>query len=434
MGGGGACGGNRELTAVVVEDVIVIGGGFAGLAAARDLAEAGVAVAVLEGRDRLGGRTWTDRFPDTGEMVELGGSWFTPEHEVAPRELARYGLTVRTHAVPRRLRWRTDARLRDRFPVDADDVTGLDAALARITEDARRHTTGTFAHAHESWRQYVSGFARSRAIEDFLFGWWVMISGTDPEKGAAVDAISAIANHGGLPSALLTALRFTPQEGWTRLAEAMGAEVTVHLRTPVTRVFETGHGVEISGEDGVLARGRWAILAVPINVLPHISFEPALPEPLPAVAGGNAGRGLKVWMRARGLPPGSLAVGRGRGLHWIYADRELADGSVLALGFGYETGAFDPGSRTAISEALAAFWPEATLVAAAGHDWNADAFSRGTWLTEIPGRLLPPAAGPVPGRRIILAGADVARREAGWIEGALLSGAEAAAAVRERLS
>ena len=106
---------------------------------------------------------------------------------------------------------------------------------------------------------------------------------------------------------------------------------------------------------------------------------------------------------------------------------------MLALGFGYETHAFDPTSRTAVAEALAAFWPQATLLAHAGHDWNADPFSRGTWLTETPGRLLPPAAGPVPGRRLILAGADLARREAGWIEGALLSGAEAAAAARQRL-
>jgi len=206
-----------------VDEVIVIGGGFAGLAAARDLTQAGVAVTLVEGRDRVGGRTWTDPFLDTGEMVELGGSWFSPEHEVAARELARYGLAVRTHAVPRRVRWRTDGRLRDGFPIDPDDLTELDGALVRIAEDARRHTIGTFAHSHESWREYVLGFVRSRAVEDFLFGWWVMISGSDPERGAAVDAISAIANHGGLPSALLTALRVTPREGWTRLAEAMAA-------------------------------------------------------------------------------------------------------------------------------------------------------------------------------------------------------------------
>ena len=39
-------------------DVIVIGAGFAGVTAARDLASAGRSVLVLEARDRLGGRTW----------------------------------------------------------------------------------------------------------------------------------------------------------------------------------------------------------------------------------------------------------------------------------------------------------------------------------------------------------------------------------------
>ncbi len=414
-------------------DVVVVGAGLAGLCAARDLAEAGARVVVLEARDRIGGRTWTNRFPDTGALVELGGSWFAPEHESAAAELARYELAVRTHRLPRRVRWRTQGRLRDGLPVDADDLPALEAALMRIAEDAGRHRAGAFAGGQQSWSEYVAGLGVPPSVQEFLFGWWVMIAGADPERGAAGDAIGAVAGHGGRPSALLTALRFTPQDGWIRLAKAMAADLSVALRTPVTRVSEAADGVRVFGEMGPLAAGRWAILAVPINVLGHIDIEPPLPDPAGSIAGQNAGRALKVWMRARGLPTESLAAGHGRGLHWIYADRELADGTVLALGFGYQDGAFDPTSQAAVGEALAAFWPEARLIAHAAHDWNADPFSRGTWLTEIPGRPLPAAGGPVSGRRLVLAGSDVARREAGWIEGALVSGAAAASHIAAEL-
>ncbi len=415
-------------------DVVVIGAGMAGLCAARDLADTGASVVVLEARDRVGGRTWTSRFPGTPEPVELGGSWFTPEQQAAPRELARYGLGTRTHEMPQRVRWRTDGRLRDGLPVDANDITALEAALARITDDARRYAAGEFDQAQQSWASYVAGLRIPRAVADFLFGWWVMIAGTAPELGATVDAIAAIANHGGMPSALLTALRFSPREGWSSLAAGMASDTTVRLGATVTRVVEGTDRVEVFGQAGLLASARWAVLAVPINVLAEIEFDPALPGSAQAVAGGNGGRGIKVWMRARGLPAGSLAAGRGEGLHWIYADRELPGGDTLALGFGYEDAGFDPASDQAVAGALRALWPEAELVAHTSHDWNADAYARGTWLTEIAGRPLPQAGGPVPGRRLVLAGSDVARREAGWIEGALLSGGEAAAIIRERLS
>ena len=57
-------------------DVVVIGGGFAGLVAARDLRDAGRSVVVLEARDRLGGRTWFRELPGAGVKVEYGGTWF----------------------------------------------------------------------------------------------------------------------------------------------------------------------------------------------------------------------------------------------------------------------------------------------------------------------------------------------------------------------
>lgn len=73
-------------------DVVVIGAGFAGLIAARELGHAGLGVLVLEARDRVGGRTWTDR--RLGHDLELGGTWV---HWVQPHtwaEMTRYGREI----------------------------------------------------------------------------------------------------------------------------------------------------------------------------------------------------------------------------------------------------------------------------------------------------------------------------------------------------
>src|SRR5262252_8542167 len=69
-------------------DVIVIGAGAAGLAAARRLASAGVPVRVIEARNRVGGRAWTARDP-SGLPIELGCAWL---HSADQNELCTISL------------------------------------------------------------------------------------------------------------------------------------------------------------------------------------------------------------------------------------------------------------------------------------------------------------------------------------------------------
>ena len=68
-------------------DVCVVGAGYAGLTAARRLADAGRSVIVLEARDRVGGRIWTHHLSD-GSPIDRGGAFLAPGHD-AIHELAK---------------------------------------------------------------------------------------------------------------------------------------------------------------------------------------------------------------------------------------------------------------------------------------------------------------------------------------------------------
>ena len=82
---------------VVDADVCVVGAGFAGLAAARRLASDGVSVVVLEARERVGGRIWTENVD--GVPIDRGGAWFSPLHTAGLGLTEQLGVsTYKTYA------------------------------------------------------------------------------------------------------------------------------------------------------------------------------------------------------------------------------------------------------------------------------------------------------------------------------------------------
>jgi monoamine oxidase len=96
-------------------DVIVVGGGFAGVTAARELTQNGARVIVLEARDRLGGRTWT-RTSDLGHDLEIGGTWV---HWIQPHvwaEIVRYDLDIVPSPVPDEAYWLTEGTVKRGTP------------------------------------------------------------------------------------------------------------------------------------------------------------------------------------------------------------------------------------------------------------------------------------------------------------------------------
>src|SRR3954452_9838430 len=80
------------MSGVIEADVCVVGAGFAGLTAARVLAAYGRSVVVLEGRDRGGGRTWTQDVD--GVAIDRGGAWLSPLHNAGLALAAELGVST----------------------------------------------------------------------------------------------------------------------------------------------------------------------------------------------------------------------------------------------------------------------------------------------------------------------------------------------------
>ena len=276
--------------AVLDRDVVVVGAGPAGLMAARRLQAAGRSVAVLEARDRVGGRTWTEEVD--GALLELGGQWVSPDQtellglldELGKQTYPRYREGDGLYRTPDGQVLRcTGAGLpvSEKTRGEMDRLVGLlDALVDEVGctapwahPRARELDTVPFAH----WlRQESADEEACQAIGLFVAGGML----TKPAHAfSTLQAVLMAASAGSFSH--LTDEDFILDRrvvgGMQSVSQAMAADLEVHLSTPVRTLRRDEAGVT-AVSDRVAVRARHAVVAVPPNLYTRIGFDPPLPR------------------------------------------------------------------------------------------------------------------------------------------------------------
>jgi monoamine oxidase len=428
-------------------DVVVIGGGFAGLVAARDLRDAGRSVVVLEARDRLGGRTWYREIPGTGVKAEYGGTWFLPQAQTAlAAEVERAGVALNEPTRATSAAWLIDGVLHTgdegtrRVTEALATMASLDDAVDRVKE--RLAMSGDdppdLSPFDDLDVPVATWLARNQVPADpagFIQAFAAAMGGGDPRHLSMLGLVLDAAQGDYRFDDVLGDLGVSFADGTSAMIDAIAAQAgaDVRLRSPVVRVRSSAEAVTADIAAGGEVRARAAVVALPLHVWVDVAFDPPLGEvKRRAAVSGHAGASTKVLAIADGAPGGLLGVGWPAALQAVIVGAEVPGGRLVTGFSGTRT--IKAEDREAVERAMRAFMPGARVLAADGHDWVTDTYSKSTWFAAKPGWFAdPPSARASIEGRVAFAGSDIAEEGAGWIEGAVRSGSAAAADVLRQL-
>ncbi|PCN48828.1 putrescine oxidase [Curtobacterium sp. 'Ferrero'] len=274
-------------------DVVVIGAGVTGLVAADRLRDAGLSVAVLEARDRVGGRTWTNDIE--GVTLEIGGQWVSPDQTallglldelgLETHDRYREGSSVYIDADGTRTEYTGDI-----FPLPEATaaeierlVAVVDEYVAQVDPDRPWATPDAERLDEVSFREWLRRLSDDRVatenVELFIAGAML----TKPAHTfSALQALLMAASAGSF-SHLVDADFILDKRvigGMQQVSERLAARLgdDVHLDTPVRTLRWGDDGVVAIADGGVEVHARQALVAVPPPLYSRISYEPPLPR------------------------------------------------------------------------------------------------------------------------------------------------------------
>lgn len=443
-------------------DVCVVGAGFSGLTAAWRLHQAGRSVVVLEARERIGGRVWTEPRPD-GSWIDRGGAWFGPGQDRVYALAAEMGVATFAQYVSGENLFELDGvvrRYRGLTPKGLGPFALLSfgVAFARLDRLSRRVPIDT------PWTARSAERLDALSFETWVSRWWnvpsptarrllrMTVQGLFACSTAEVSLLHVLFHvHAAGGLVFQTSVEGGAENdracgGMQAVADRIAAQLPggVRLGNPVRAIAQDSTGVTVSA-DGLSVRAARAIVAVPPWLSGVIRYAPALPtDRALLVQRTPAGYVAKIalvyddaFWRADGLSGESVGVGSPVALTIDACGPTPPPGILQAFLAGPDAqrwSRLDAAARRAV--VLDAVTRRFGPAAAAPREyieqtWADEEWTRGCYMAHFaPGVLT--SFGPAlrqPVGRIHWAGTETATRSNGFIDGAIRAGERAAAEV-----
>ncbi|KAL8088460.1 hypothetical protein AgCh_038297 [Apium graveolens] len=263
------CYSNNGNRIAVSPSVIIIGGGMAGIAAARALHDASFQVTLLESRDRIGGRVCTDY--SFGFPVDLGASWLhgvSEENPLAPI-IGRLGLPL----------YRTSGDNSVLYDHDLESYALYDMAGNKVPQELVTEVGEDFKSIMDEANQVRSENSEDMSVSRAISVVFERRPDLRMEGWFAADA-DTISLKCWDQEELLPGGHGLMVRGYFPVINTLAKGLDIRLGHRVTNIVRRYNGVKVSVENGRTFVADAAIVAVPLGVLKSncIKFEPRLPQ------------------------------------------------------------------------------------------------------------------------------------------------------------